>query len=285
CVYDYRNPFYCSKCVKKHEHDDMLLPVTNSPRMGECGYDGELDVFTFDPSKFENVQHGLSNDKKAKKCENQEEGRAEKRSVKVPKALLDKYEIISTIIKEFCEESLNDEYSDMSLLMLEKLCRKRPSPIDYGKPNTWACGIIYAVGSINFLFDKSQTPHMRASELAEKFGISSSTAGNKAGEIRKLLNTGTLDPEWTLPSKLGDNPYVWMFETNNGLIVDVRYAPREIQESLFDEGLIPFIPADREADESARDDEHHKHMSEQQKTESTKKREHVVIDGQISFDE
>lgn len=49
CVYDSDNPFYCSACGEKHEHDEMLLPVTNSPRMGECGYDGELDTFTFVP--------------------------------------------------------------------------------------------------------------------------------------------------------------------------------------------------------------------------------------------
>lgn len=42
---------YCAQCSEKHEHDDMLLPITNSPRMGVCGYDGELDVFTFDPAK------------------------------------------------------------------------------------------------------------------------------------------------------------------------------------------------------------------------------------------
>jgi ribosomal protein L40E len=27
----------------------MLLPVTNSPRSGECGYDGEFDIWTYDP--------------------------------------------------------------------------------------------------------------------------------------------------------------------------------------------------------------------------------------------
>lgn len=51
CVYDSDNPFYCGDCGEKHEHDDMLLPVTNSPRMGECGYGGELDTFAFDPLK------------------------------------------------------------------------------------------------------------------------------------------------------------------------------------------------------------------------------------------
>lgn len=49
CIYDSDNPFYCVECGDKHEHDDMLLPVTNSPRMGQCGYDGELDTFTFVP--------------------------------------------------------------------------------------------------------------------------------------------------------------------------------------------------------------------------------------------
>ncbi len=52
------------------------------------------------------------------------------------------------------------------------------------------------------------------------------------------------DPNWTLPSRLGDNPLVWMLEVN-GLMMDVRYAPREVQEIAFRKGLIPYIPADR----------------------------------------
>jgi len=51
CAYDYENPFYCDECSEKHDHDDMLLPVANSPRMGVCGYGGEQDTFTFIPGK------------------------------------------------------------------------------------------------------------------------------------------------------------------------------------------------------------------------------------------
>jgi hypothetical protein len=51
CMYDSDNPFYCGKCGEEHEHEDMLMPVTNSPRMGVCGYDGELDTFAFVPPK------------------------------------------------------------------------------------------------------------------------------------------------------------------------------------------------------------------------------------------
>ena len=38
---------FCEKHAKKHEHDDMIMPITNSPRSGECGYDGENDFYTF----------------------------------------------------------------------------------------------------------------------------------------------------------------------------------------------------------------------------------------------
>lgn len=51
CSWDTENPFYCEDCAKTHEHEDMLLPVTNSPRMGVCGYCGELDTFAFAPTK------------------------------------------------------------------------------------------------------------------------------------------------------------------------------------------------------------------------------------------
>ncbi|MCL2513772.1 MAG: DUF6398 domain-containing protein [Oscillospiraceae bacterium] len=144
----------------------------------------------------------------------------------VLKSMQEKYDIIEPIITKFCEKYLNGEYAAVSLRLLEKLCRKRPSPLIKGKPNTWACGIVYAIGSTNFLFDKSTAPYMKASELAEKFGLSQSTAGSKAGEIYKLLNISTFDPDWTLPSLLGDNPFVWMFETSGGFILDARHESR-----------------------------------------------------------
>lgn len=47
CMWSGVNPFYCEACGAGHEHEDMLLPVTNSPRVGVCGYIGEFDRFSF----------------------------------------------------------------------------------------------------------------------------------------------------------------------------------------------------------------------------------------------
>lgn len=54
CIYETDNPFFCEACGKKHfdgEHK-FGLPVVNSPRMGVCGYCGELDVYEFDPAEI-----------------------------------------------------------------------------------------------------------------------------------------------------------------------------------------------------------------------------------------
>lgn len=53
CAWRDKNSFFCGDCAENHEHKRMLLPVVNSPRMGVCGYCGELDQFEFDPAIFE----------------------------------------------------------------------------------------------------------------------------------------------------------------------------------------------------------------------------------------
>ena len=54
CTYESDDPFFCESCAEKHfkEDHEFGLPVVNSPRMGVCGYEGELDVYGFDPSKI-----------------------------------------------------------------------------------------------------------------------------------------------------------------------------------------------------------------------------------------
>jgi hypothetical protein len=53
-----------------------------------------------------------------------------------------------------------------------------------------------------------------------------------------------LDPRWCLPSRLEDNPMVWILQVD-GFMVDIRSMPRELQEAAYQKGLIPYIPADR----------------------------------------
>ncbi|MCL2879360.1 MAG: DUF6398 domain-containing protein [Treponema sp.] len=162
----------------------------------------------------------------------------------IPENMRGKYEEIAPLISKFCNEKLNDEYQDLCLRLLEKLCRKRPSPLLGGRPKTWAAGIIYAIGTNNFIFDKTQKLHLTSGEIASAFGISSSTAGSKANEIKKMFRIDYFNPEWQLQEYLKDNPAIWMVMVN-GFIVDIRDMPLETQQQAFEMGIIPYVPGER----------------------------------------
>ena len=152
--------------------------------------------------------------------------------------------VITGLVDQFCKQHLNKEYAVLCRKMTEKLAKKRPSPLLKGKPNAWASGIVRAVGGVNFLHDQSQTPYMRATDIDQILGTSPSSGAAKSAEIRKMLKLYPFDPNWSLPSRLDENPMVWMLEYN-GIIMDIRLAPRDLQELAFNQGMIPYIPADR----------------------------------------
>ena len=154
------------------------------------------------------------------------------KSEKVPRALQAKFGEIVTITDGFAVTHLNDEYPQLIRYAVAALCRKRPSPLEKGRANTWACGVTHAVGIENFLYDSSQTPHMKASDLYRTFGIGQSTGQGKSKLVRDLLNMGQLDPEWALPSRIDNNPMAWMVMVD-GMIVDIRRMPRALQEAAF----------------------------------------------------
>jgi Domain of unknown function (DUF6398)/Plasmid pRiA4b ORF-3-like protein len=166
-----------------------------------------------------------------------------KKSENVPNTMLSKFDAIVAITDDFAKQHLNDEYAQLIRFATAALCRKRPSPLASGKEKTWACGITHAIGMVNFLFDSSQKPHVSAKEIYDWFGISPSTGQSKSKQVREILNTRQMDPDWCLPSKLDDNPMAWMISVD-GFILDARTVRREIQEEAYARGFIPYIPAD-----------------------------------------
>ncbi len=165
-------------------------------------------------------------------------------STSVPKGMQATFEAITSLTDAFCREHLNEDCRVLARRMTAALCRKRPSPLASGQPRTWACGIVYVLGQINFLTDPSTQPFMTTADLCARFGVGQSTASAKARVISQALDTSRLNPEWSLPSLLDQNPLVWMAEVN-GVLVDLRDMPREVQQIAFDEGMIPYIPADQ----------------------------------------
>lgn len=167
----------------------------------------------------------------------------------VPKKMQSVFEEITERTDAFCLEYLDQEYADVCRRITTALCRKRPSPVLNGRARTWAASIVYTAGQINFLSDPSMTPHMTTRELSEKSGVGTSTMQAKKKIIQDALDLFQLHPDYTVESMMDENPLVWMIEVN-GLVIDVRMAPREIQEIAYEKGLIPCIPDDTEPPEA-----------------------------------
>ena len=166
-------------------------------------------------------------------------------STAVPKSMQPTFAAIIALTDAFCREHLDEDYRALAQRMTAALCRKRPSPLASGQPRTWACGIVYVLGQINFLTDPSTQPLMATADLCARFGVGQSTVSAKARVIGQVLDTSRLNLEWSLPSLLDQNPFVWMAEVN-GFLVDLRDMPREVQQIAFDKGMIPYIPANQE---------------------------------------
>lgn len=167
------------------------------------------------------------------------------RSSVVPKSMQATYDAVFALTDAFCGDHLNDEYRDLARAMTAALCRKRPSPLASGQPRTWACGIIYTLGQLNFLSDKESQPYMTMAEVCAGFSVGQSTASAKVRAISDALHTNRMDPTWMLQSFVDRNPLVWMAAVN-GMLVDIRDMPREVQVIAYKKGMIPYIPADQE---------------------------------------
>lgn len=162
--------------------------------------------------------------------------------LRIPKALREDVEQIIAVTDAFCEAHLDAEYVGLCRRLIGKLARKRPSPLARGDLRIWAAAVVYTIGSLNFLFDRTQPPHLTGDQIAGLLGVSKSTITNKSRLIRDALRLDRFDVEFCRRELLEHHPTAWLIQVN-GLIVDARRMPAHIQEEARRRGLIPTLPA------------------------------------------
>ena len=71
-----------------------------------------------------------------------------------------------------------------------------PSPILRGKPEIWAAGTVHALGSLNFLFDKSQDRRELRLTLPPISRLRPAVLRRRRAQSVIMLKFAQLDPEW-----------------------------------------------------------------------------------------
>ena len=161
--------------------------------------------------------------------------------LKVPPKVRQYADRVVAVTDAVCREHLDSEYAALCRRLVGRLGRKRPSPLARGDLRIWAAGVVYAIGQLNFLFDKSQTLHLTADQLSDCLNVKKTTMANKAKLIRDLLNLSYFDMGLSRRSLTNSNPLTWMLEID-GIIVDARRLPVALQVQAFRIGLIPYVP-------------------------------------------
>lgn len=105
--------------------------------------------------------------------------------IRVPRAMRAAFDAVVRVTDDVCRRHLTPEYAALARRLTAALARKRPSPLLKGTSTCWACVVVCAPGTVNFLFDSTQKPHLRARDLCALFGVSQSGASAKSREIQE----------------------------------------------------------------------------------------------------
>jgi len=135
---------------------------------------------------------------------------------------------------------LDAEYGELCAKLIGRLARKRSSSLERGETRVWAGAVLYAIGQVNFLFDPTQHPHLKFDDLSRLTGVSKSALATRARAIMNLLRIMPLEPKYCRRKLLAQNPLAWMVEVD-GIVVDARTLPSEVQTQLRRRGLIPDL--------------------------------------------
>ncbi|MEI8202549.1 MAG: DUF6398 domain-containing protein [Bacteroidota bacterium] len=121
-------------------------------------------------------------------------------------------------LEPFCTQKLDDDYFQLCILLLDKLGKVQDKPLMSGRIEIWAVAILHALGTINFLFDKTFEPYVSIDELNKFYGTSKSTTSNKSRLIRDAFDMDSFNDEYLTDYMLDNHP-LNRFEMIDDLIV------------------------------------------------------------------
>ena len=138
------------------------------------------------------------------------------------------HQLIS-LTTEFCEQHLDDEYEQLCEKLIRKMSRKRNVPYLSGGIEVWAAGVIYALGQINFLFDRSFEPYATPDDICDYFGTNKSTTSKKAKFIRDMFKMRYWNDEFSTEQNKKDTPF------DKSIMINGLIVPTDILESKSQE--------------------------------------------------
>ncbi|WP_277631606.1 DUF6398 domain-containing protein [Avrilella dinanensis] len=145
--------------------------------------------------------------------------------------ITEKQKKILDLAGSFCTQKLDDDYFQLAEKLIKKLGRKRNVPFATGKEEIWAAATVHALGTVNFLFDKSFDPYVSVDDINNYFGTNKSTVTAKSKLIREMLKMERFGGEFSTQRMEEENPFNNMVIVD-GMIYPLSALPPEYQEMV-----------------------------------------------------
>lgn len=120
---------------------------------------------------------------------------------KMDKLVQERHQTILGLIRQFCDQQLDENYFGLAEKLMNKLGGRRNVPFITGKAEVWAVAVIHALGTINLLFDDNSDLHITTEEINDFFQTNSSTTRGKSKLIRDLLKLNRWTDELSIKKK------------------------------------------------------------------------------------
>lgn len=159
----------------------------------------------------------------------------------MPNNIKNSYLEISGLTDIFCLGYLSKKYVHASRTMVSQLCQSHISLVKPCKTKYWAAGTIHALAKTNQLYATETIPHVPASKVIDEFEISRSTIYKYANLIQQLINVPCFQVPQNHQQQSQATLSQWLISID-GIIIDAREMPHDIQKEAYQKGSIPHLP-------------------------------------------
>ncbi len=169
--------FLCQKCADHHPCDsDCIMPISNSPRFGVCGYMGDDEI------PEENIfldQALISQAKKAPKTNKKKSDASDKQQ---------RLRLIEAMIRRFYDDFNTLELAVIAIELLDTMEETKTLNLYRGSMDIWAAATVYTIAQINGQFYSSHPLHCSADHICNHFNVNKATVASKARLIEHECN-------------------------------------------------------------------------------------------------
>ncbi len=150
-------------------------------------------------------------------------------------SLQSKQNEIKSLLEGYCKEYLDNEYMNLCDKLFNDLLEYDQYIFKRGEKVIWAASIIWTVGNMNFLSDKSFKPYATLSDVCKYFGSNTSTVGQKASKIREWFDIDCFNENYSHSNNTVTDFLKSLVVTENGFVVPHDWLNEENGVEFADE--------------------------------------------------